>query len=262
MSNSPLVDIIGLSPYNYGKRTNPISRITIHCIVGNFAVERLPLLFDNEECSCNYAIAEDGKVALITDESQGAWCSSSFENDNISITIECSSLAVEPYTFNDCVYDTAIRLTADCMKRNGLNKLVFINDREKALSSKLSQNEALLTFHKWFAAKACPGYWFIQRANDFVQKVNQLLEGGVYVPTPVENTAPTNLYKVQIGAYKNLDNAKAQGQRAKDKGFGAFVYSTGSLYKVQIGAFSSLKNASNLAEKAKQAGFNVYVYGE
>jgi N-acetylmuramoyl-L-alanine amidase len=34
----------------------------------------------------------------------------------------------------------------------------------------------------------------------------------------------------------------------------------GALYRVQLGAFSNLENAKSLEEKAKKAGFNVYIY--
>lgn len=258
MSNSNLVELVGLSPFNYGTRTRPITRITPHCIVGSFALERLPLLFDDEYCSCNYAISGDGRVALIVDESMGAWCSSDYDNDDMAVTIECSSGAMEPYTFDNAVYETLANLTADIMRRNGLNSLVYISDKNKALSYNLKPGECLLTLHRWFAAKACPGNWFVEKAPDFARYVNEKL--GTEWNAPIPETV--SLYKVQVGAFKEEKNAIGFVAKLQLDGYDAFYFKDAdSLYKVQIGAFKELSNAEKLASKAKLSGYNVFLVG-
>lgn len=259
MSNSPLVNLTGISPFTSGKRTQKIDRITPHCIVGNFPLERLPLFFDNEECSCNYAIAKDGRIALIVPEDEISWCSSSESNDGRAVTIECSSLSTAPYTFNNEVYEALADLTVDIMNRNGLSKLVYIPDSNVALNTVPKQGECMLTFHRWFAAKACPGDWFVEKAQTFTDYVNKKISTGV-TPTP---TQPVNLYRVNIGAFRVLDFAVDFVNKAKEYGYDAFyTQDADGLYKVQIGAFSERENAVKLADRAKKDGFNTYIVGE
>ena len=92
-TNSKLVDYKRLSPNHSGLRTHTIDRITPHCVVGQCTVETLGSIFmdRNYEASCNYGIGKDGRVALIVEEKNRSWCSSSNENDQRAITIECAS---------------------------------------------------------------------------------------------------------------------------------------------------------------------------
>lgn len=66
------------------------------------------------------------------------------------------------------------------------------------------------------------------------------------------------IYRVQIGAYTQKDNAYRQQARAKAGGFGdAFiVQGTDAFYRVQIGAYSVKDNAYRQQARARQAGFN------
>lgn len=73
-------------------------------------------------------------------------------------------------------------------------------------------------------------------------------------------SSTTGLYKVQVGAYSEKENAEAMVKRVKAKGFDAFAYQSGNVYKVQAGAFSDEKNAETLASKLAKAGFDTYVY--
>ena len=133
MSNSPFVDYTKLSPNHSGTRTQPITRITPHCVVGQLSVERLGELFQRAsmQASCNYGIGSDGRVALIVDESKRSWCSSSSANDQRAVTIECASDAAAPYAFNDTVYNKLVDLCVDICRRNGKTKLLWIADKNK-----------------------------------------------------------------------------------------------------------------------------------
>lgn len=215
MSNSSLVNYTKLSPNHSGKRTHTIDRITPHCVVGQVSVERLGSIFApaSRKASCNYGIGSDGRVGLYCDEANRSWCSSSNANDQRAVTIECASDTTHPYAFKEVVYNKLIDLCADICKRNGKNTLIWINDKNKALNYTPKSNEMLLTVHRWFANKACPGDWLMNRMSDLVSKVNAKLSTPTPAPTPTTNT----LYRVrkswtdaksQIGAYKSLENAK------------------------------------------------------
>ena len=94
MSNSNLVDIVVTSP-NSSPRTSKIDTITIHHMATKATAEVCAVSFQpaSRKASANYCIGYDGSVALSVDESRRSWCSSSRENDDRAITIECSNEA-------------------------------------------------------------------------------------------------------------------------------------------------------------------------
>jgi len=199
-NKSSLINYTKLSPNNSGKRTHAIDRITPHCVVGQWDVTTFGSYFGRPDvkASCNYGIAKDGQVALIVDESMRSWCSSSNENDQRAVTIECSSEKTHPYAFNDAVYNKLIDLCTDICRRNGKNILLWIADKNTALNYTPKSNEMLLTVHRWFKAKACPGDWLMARMDDLAAKVTAKLSGAV-TSQPVQPTSEFP-YIVQITA--------------------------------------------------------------
>ena len=220
MSNSPLVSYTKLSPNHSGKRTQPISRISPHCVVGQCSVESLGDIFapKSREASSNYGIGADGRIAMYVEEQNRSWCTSSNENDQRAVTIECASDTTEPYAFKDIVYQRLIELCIDICKRNGKKKLLWLKDKEKTLSYTPKSDEMILTVHRWFANKSCPGNWLMARMDDLADKVTTALGGSAETPeTPEKPVEKAKLYRVrktwadsksQKGAFKNLDNAK------------------------------------------------------
>lgn len=177
-TNSKLVEYTRLSPNNSGTRTHAIDRITPHCVVGQCTIETLGAIFapTSRQASSNYGIGKDGKIGMFVPESKRSWCSSSNANDQRAITIECASDSTEPYAFNDTVYKRLIELCADICRRNGKTKLLWISDKAKALAYEPKSNEMLLTVHRWFANKSCPGNWLYSRMGDLANKVNAQLD--------------------------------------------------------------------------------------
>ena len=177
MTNSSLVTHTKLSPNHSGKRTHSIDRITPHCVVGQFSVEKICGGFadKNRKASCNYAIGFDGRIGLCVDEQNRSWCSSSRDNDQRAVTIECASDTFAPYKMTDEVFNSLVELCVDICRRNGKNKLIWIADKEKALNYQLKDGEMLLTVHRWFAKKECPGEWLYARLGRLVYKINRQL---------------------------------------------------------------------------------------
>ena len=155
-----------------------ITRITPHCVVGQHSIEQLKADFPptrKDKASCNYAIAKDGKVLLIVEEDKKANTSSSSDNDHRAVTIECASDASHPYAFNNQVYNTLVHLCADICRRNGKTKLIWFGDKNKALSYQPQWNEMVLTVHRWFKQKACPGDWLMARMDKLASQVNEMI---------------------------------------------------------------------------------------
>ena len=214
-TNSSLVSYTKLSPNHSGLRTHSIDRITPHCVVGQCSVETLGNIFlpTSRQASCNYGIGADGRVGMYVEEKNRSWCSSSNANDQRAVTIECASDTTEPYAFKDVVYQKLITLCVDVCKRNGKSKLLWLGDKDKTLNYAPKSDEMVLTVHRWFANKSCPGSWMYARMIDLAAKVTAQLGGS----SGSTGTSTTQLYRVrktwsdsksQKGAYKILSNAK------------------------------------------------------
>lgn len=220
-TNSPLVSYTKLSPNHSGQRTHSIDRITPHCVVGQCSVETLGNIFlpTSKQASCNYGIGSDGRVGMYCEEKNRSWCSSSNANDQRAVTIECASDTSAPYAFKTVVYNKLIDLCVDICKRNGKKKLLWLGDKNKTLNYNPKADEMVLTVHRWFANKSCPGDWMYNRMGDLAKAVTERLSG---VSGGGSTTAPPTsktLYRVrkswsdaksQIGAYSVLENAKKQ----------------------------------------------------
>ena len=178
MANSPIVNYTKLSPNHSSRRTCSISRITPHAVVGQLSVERICDCFKDKgrQASCNYCIGADGRIGLCVDEQNRSWCSSSRDNDQRAVTIECASDLMEPYTMKPEVYTSLVNLCVDICRRNGKKRLVWIADRDKALSYEVEPDEMLLTVHRWFAKKSCPGNWLFGKLGDLAQEVDAILK--------------------------------------------------------------------------------------
>lgn len=239
-TNSPLVSYTKLSPNHSGQRTHGIDRITPHCVVGQCSVETLGNIFlpTSKQASCNYGIGVDGRVGMYVEEKNRSWCSSSNANDQRAITIECASDNTHPYAFKDVVYNRLIELCVDICKRNGKNKLLWFGDKDKTLNYTPASNEMVLTVHRWFANKSCPGDWMYARMGDLANKVTAQL-GGTAAEPPKETTTPV--------ATGSSNNEKTIWDFLKGKGLNKYAVAgiMGNLYAESALNPQNLQNNGN-----------------
>ena len=176
-SNSPLVSHINISPNKTSGRNKAIDRITPHCVVGQCSVETLGNIFapTSRQASSNYGIGVDGRIGMYCEEKDRSWCSSSGANDHRAVTIECASDTKHPYEMNETVYQSLINLCTDICARNGKSKLLWLGDKDKTLAYTPAADEMILTVHRWFANKSCPGDWLFSRLGDLAEKVTNKL---------------------------------------------------------------------------------------
>ena len=201
-TNSPFVAYTKLSPNHSGQRTHKIDRISPHCVVGQCTAEGLGDWFQkpSTQASSNYGIDKDGRVGMYVEEKNRSWCTSSNENDQRAVTIECASGKVEPYAMNEVVYDRLIDLCVDICQRNGKKKLLWFGDKNKTLSYQPKEDEMLITVHRWFANKSCPGNWLYARLGDLAAKVTASLSGGKTeaIPSGMQAREFQNLTEAQV----------------------------------------------------------------
>lgn len=263
MSNSSLVSYTKLSPNHSGQRTHSIDRITPHCVVGNLSAEGICGCFTSSsvQASCNYGIGSDGRISLCVEEKNRSWCSSSNANDQRAVTIECASDKTEPFAMTNAVYESLVKLCTDICQRNGKKKLLWFGDKDKTLNYSPAADEMVLTVHRWFANKSCPGDWLYARLGDLAARVTVNLGGNSTTTDASDNTGTTTdvLYRVQVGAYQQKANADAQLVRVKEAGFDTYMVKSGGLYKIQVGAYCEKGNADNMLSKLKAAGFDAII---
>lgn len=207
MSNSSLVSYTKISPNKTSPRNKLIDRITPHCVVGQVTVERLGEIFTptSKKASSNYGIGKDGKIGMYVEEKDRSWCSSNAANDNRAVTIEVASDTTDPYAITDEAYDALVRLCADICERNGKKKLLWFADKEKTLAYKPKADEMVITVHRWFANKACPGDYIYERLGKIAEEVNAILGGSSETP---DTTKLPYLVEVKIN---NLNIRKGPG---------------------------------------------------
>lgn len=204
---SSLVDITKITPNSNPRGNNRIERITPHCIVGQMSAVACANLKNFKAGGCasaNYIIGKDGEVLLNVPEERRAWTSggtkkvngrTGAQNDYKAITFECASDATAPYAFKAVVWNKLIAMCVDICKRYGRNKLIFFSDAVKAEQYTVKDNEMILTWHRWYAYKSCPGDWCYSRGQELANIVTAQLGGVTPEPTP-KPTPTTNRVNV------------------------------------------------------------------
>lgn len=222
-TNSPLACMTLISPNRNSPRNHVIDTITIHCFVGQVSVERGCEVFqpESKNASCNYVIGTDGRIGLVVEEKDRSWCSSSPENDNRAITIECASDNFAPYAINDAVMKSLIDLCADICKRNNIKALKFSYDKNERVNH---LNGVNMTCHRDYAKKSCPGDYIYEREEQIAAEVNKILSGDVPEPfdpykirvTLVIRSGPGPEYEmvgyIPVGVYTIVDECNGWGK--------------------------------------------------
>ena len=223
MIKSSLTDVVRLTT-NFNSRPEwcKITRITPHCVVGQFKAEEVASwdkFKSGGKASANYIIGRDGELLLNVAEEHRAWTSGTRStniaepnyNDYGAITIECASGNKYPYEFNDAVFNKLILLCADICRRYDKNKLVWLPDKAEALKYEATHpDDMIITIHRWFENVKCCGQWLIDKMPELVLKVNDLLG----YPLTTET-----LYCVQVGAFAHKENADRLKQELIKKGY-------------------------------------------
>lgn len=203
MSNSSMIACTVKSPNHSGKRAYKVTRITPHCMVGRMTAQDCGGLFarSSYQASSNYGIGKDGEIGLYVDEQNRSWCSSSADNDNRAITIECASGTRAPYIIDKAVWESLIELCIDICRRYGKKKLLWLGDKQTSLHYRPADDEMVLTAHRWFAAKSCPGDYMYNRLGALADAVTAVLSKTEVKKEEQEapNTAAASLIRNEEG---------------------------------------------------------------
>lgn len=182
-TNSGLVSYKKLSKCKTVGRKYSISRFTPHVFVGQVTAKQGCDYFYNvgvnanedDDCSANYVIGKAGDIGLSVDEKDRAWTSSNADNDHRAITVEIASDTKHPYKITDEAWNALVELAVDVCRRNNKTKMIWIPNKAKALAYNPADNEMLITVHRWFKNKACPGDYLYNRLGELADTVNKRL---------------------------------------------------------------------------------------
>ena len=227
MSNSPLVAYTKISPNRTSPRKHAIDTITIHCVVGQCAVETIGAVFapTSRQASSNYGIGPDGRIGMYVEEKDRSWCTSSAANDNRAVTIEVASDTTHPYAVKPAAYNALIELVADICRRNGIKKLVWSTDESKRVNH---QGGCNMTVHRDYAAKACPGDYLYQRHGDIAAKVNAKLGASTTAQSvPASGTAIMGSARRNAGGIFAVQESRAKVERRGRRETGAALHFRG-----------------------------------
>lgn len=204
MSSSTLVTCTRLSPNCTAPRNHAVDTVSIHCVVGQLTAREileLPAMttYDvRNGASCTYAVGKDGSIGQGVDEANRSWCTSSRSNDHRAITIEVASDMTHPYAVRNEAMAALLELLVDIMARHGKKRLLWLGDKEKTLAYTPAADEMVMTVHRWFANKACPGDYLFARHGEIAAEVTRrLAEQDIPVTAPADGPA---------GVYHRLDD--------------------------------------------------------
>ncbi|MCL2310959.1 MAG: N-acetylmuramoyl-L-alanine amidase [Firmicutes bacterium] len=205
MSNSSLVEYTKISPNKNSPRNAKIDTISIHCAAGVLSIESFAGWFAQTvaQSSCQYIVGGDGRVALVVDERDRSWCTSSPINDHKAVTIEIvNSKAAYPWPITDIALEKTIQLCTDIAKRNNIPKINYTGDKT-----------GNLTMHRWFSNKECPGDYLAERfpmiANEVNRRLTQQIIAKPLIPESVPVKPSFPLLEQNIQAMVSLDICKS-----------------------------------------------------
>ena len=241
---------VDFGSYKSNPRQSAITKITPHHMAGNLAADDCARshLYGDREASANYYIDGTGAICAGVAEDRRCWASYSRENDHAAICIEVANSTGAPeWRISPEAYEALVALAADICTRYGITPHYT------------GTPAGSITMHKFFTETLCPGPYLEELITsgkferDILARMNK---------QPEETPAAADLYRVQAGAFRILDNAIGLKNRIESAGFETYLVKVGDLYKVQTGAFKDRSNAENLVRRLACFGFNAIITTE
>ena len=163
---------------NCNKRTQPISKITIHHMACKWTAKQCVDSFMNPKrgASANYCIGYNGEIGQSVSESNRAWTSGSAWNDQRAVTIEVSNSSIGgEWPISDASYKSLVALCADICRRNGIKQVNYTGTKD-----------GILTIHSMFQATACCGPYLrrLHENRQLVNDINKAIGGATPTPSP------------------------------------------------------------------------------
>lgn len=186
MVNSSLVNYTHITNKRNPRQGNPVRKIIIHHCAGVMSCEGMASTIDNpnREMSCNYCVDKDGRVGLYVPEEYRSWCSSGWDADKDSITIETSNDSTGgEWHVGDVTLNKLIDLVADICRRYGLTP-TYTGDKRGTIQE-----------HRMWANTSCPGPYLHSKMGYIAEEARKRM-GITPKPQPQKPTTPTGKINV------------------------------------------------------------------
>ncbi|MEE1032085.1 MAG: N-acetylmuramoyl-L-alanine amidase [Ruminococcus sp.] len=98
-----------------------------------------------------------------------------------------------------------------------------------------------------------------QLLDEKFDETAQAIADGILETIVPEEEMKEMLYRVQVGLFRNRDNAQRLNYELLEQGYPSFIMFDDGFYKVQVGAFRELQNAIRMEQQLRQAGYSTLV---
>lgn len=223
------------SNWTVGRQGQKPQYIVIHLMAGTYEGSISWAQNPASNVSWHYAISRAGLTAQNLGEHQTAWTNSSWWHNIRSVTLEHEGFLSHGGPTEAQLHASA-KITAGICYRHGIpidRAHIFGHTEIKGVT------------------KPCPGSWPWAR---YMRLVKQYRYPKADDP-PVQSAPSGTVYKVLVGAFSQRSYADAAADKLKSKGFGSYVYLSGSYYRVQASALSDPVAADEEVIKLKAAGW-------
>ena len=95
--------------------------------------------------------------------------------------------------------------------------------------------------------------------DDKFDEIAQAIVSGIFNTIEEQEETQTEYYQVQTGAFRVRSLAENQAEQLKSQGFPAFVVYEDGLYKVRVGAFRNMDNAVRIEQALRQLGHSTFM---
>jgi N-acetylmuramoyl-L-alanine amidase len=158
--------------------------------------------------------------------------------------------------FQNVLHDEIMREIGAEVEERGKKRANFHMLRESNMKAVLTEN---LFLSNASDAKLLKSSNFRQKiANGHIMGVVKFL-GLQELEQPTKKPIRERLYKVQVGAFSNEENANILSKELRFKGYRSFVFAEDLLFKVQVGAFEDRENAEALEKQLLKEGYEPYI---
>lgn len=185
---------------HYSGRAYKVAKITPHHMAGVMDAASCARMHRDSgvQASANYYIGDDGGIVCGVDESNAAWTSADWDNDNRAITIEVSNSSTGgEWPVSQAAWDSLVALCVDICSRYGI-RLAYDGTPS-----------GTLTEHQMFAATGCPGPYMHARMGELARQVNSRLETGDIEMNDETISKLAKAIAAEQAAYAFGDDAKA-----------------------------------------------------
>lgn len=95
--------------------------------------------------------------------------------------------------------------------------------------------------------------------SEFDNIVQAIADGILETIRENQSVSEHELYRVQVGAYRDRSYANRLVEQLQREGYPAFLILDNGLYKVQVGAFENMDNAVKMEQRLRQDGYNTFI---